>query len=202
MLFRNAKLSSVETGYDPFQRAVGGIVLFLLMMLLYLILKAILGISATGREAALIAPRPDEVRSEAMVPATGQTPQAAKPKPEKLKYPMLDKFVFLDLKAEIMDGDAVPKLREIEAADADLDELDGSNRWIVQAASFRSRARAENLVKMLAEKDMQSSITEKYIKGRNWNVVSLAPQKDEQAALELKARLWHEMGLKGIVLER
>jgi hypothetical protein len=205
MLFRQAKLSSPEHSYDPKQRLVGGIVLFLLMMFLYLILKAVLGISSTGAAAALRTPFPDHAQAggiSTFVPG-GSTDSPGKE--VKLKYPLLEKFIFLDQNAKPMGkgsadlGFAAGASTE-EGAEASADNSAASasmGNFIVQVASFKETSRAERLVENLKTSGMEASFS----KSGNWYVVNLAPEKDRRVA-EQHLRTLRGMGIRGIILDR
>jgi hypothetical protein len=204
MLFRQAKLSSPEHSYDPKQRLVGGIVLAILMLLLYVMLKALLGISSSGAAAALRTPFPSGIEREfaqSGIPAEGDTPQSAR-KEVKLKYPLIEKFVFLDQNAKPMGKDSV-NLGFASGPDTDSgadteDSAPGQKgNFIVQVASFKENSRAAKLVETLKSSGMEASIG----KSGNWYVVKLDPESDRRIA-EQHLRTLRGMGIRGIILDR
>ncbi len=173
----NIRISSAEH-YDPKQRFVGGIVLFVLMLLLYAILKAVLGISSTGAAYALPARLPDEMpaaqgNSHAL-PNNGL-------RQNEPPYPMFDKFVFLGLDGRPMESpDFLYKKVNVGAKDG---------KWYVQVASFRQRARADNQAAMLAANGLRAGVSKAVVNGRKWYVVKLASQPTRKAAKEQQKRL-------------
>lgn len=191
--------SSIEP-YDPKTRAVGGIVLFLLMMLLYAVLKALLGISSTGAAYALREPLPDEVKAaQTAAAAATQTSPSAAP-----RYPIINKFVFLDLDGNPMeDGAGTIELagmtNSLGSADTDLaadvafDGTDGKE-WYVQAASFKERSRAQDMQKKLKNDNFDSVI----IKIGDWYAVRLLPQASKGQATQ-QYRALRRMGIRGQV---
>jgi len=185
--------------YDPKTRAIGGIVLFLLMMLLYAILKALLGISSTGAAYALRAPLPDEVNAAQINTAPSANENAA-----PSKYPVINKFVFLDLDGNPMeDGAGTIELAGMAntnsnddldlAANATFDGTDGKE-WYVQAASFKELSRAQDMSKKLKNNSFESKI----IKVGNWYAVRLLPQATKGEAKQ-QLRALRRMGIRGQV---
>ncbi len=185
---------SVEP-YDPKTRAIGGIVLFLLMMLLYAVLKALLGISSTGAAYALRAPLPDEVKAaQAAMANAAPAAQAA-----KSKYPIINKFVFLDLNGKPMENG----LGTIELAgmtnssdsssstDTTFDGTDGKE-WYVQAASFRELSRAREMQKKLKN----NGFATKVLKIGDWYAVRLLPLASKGEATQ-QLRALRRMGIQG-----
>jgi hypothetical protein len=92
---------SPET-YDPKQRVVGGIVLFLIMLLIYSLLKLLLGVSSASDAAyALREALPDEVLSgQGMTGSPALTTGAAQQNTKALP----SGFVFLDVDGKPMLG--------------------------------------------------------------------------------------------------
>jgi hypothetical protein len=198
MLFRHAKLSSNDHSFDPKERAIGGVVLVILMLLFYLLLKAVLGFSGTGREAALSDPFPDGAQNMGSSPAMTAAKRKAG-KEVKLKYPLLERFVFLDITGKPMgkEGSSALSAFNADADDASTNEMDGSKNWIVQVASFKKRDRAEKLVEKLRGKDMEATITQ----SDEWFVVKLEPEKDKAVAQQ-NLRALRRIGIRGMLYER
>ncbi|NJO14930.1 MAG: SPOR domain-containing protein [Thioploca sp.] len=134
--------------YDPKQRIVGGIVLFLLMLLIYSLLKLVLGFSYVPEGRFEIgAPLTAEILSSANGLNKTQTLAAtdssiASP---QINYPLPSKFVFLDLKGNPMQKEVYQATTSAESAEI-YTANSGEGKWYVQAASFREEALAQNLV--------------------------------------------------------
>jgi len=84
MALRNTRRSVTEA-YDPEQRIIGGIVLFILMLLIYSILKLVLGFSEVPQGKFILDPSLDKLTKSSL---SGEQSQL---------YHMPTKFVFLDL---------------------------------------------------------------------------------------------------------
>ncbi len=180
--------SSLEP-YDPKARAVGGIVLFLLMLLLYAVLKALLGISSTGAAYALRAPLPDEIKS--MVAVIADTPSTPDNANTKAKYQIINKFVFLDLTGKPMeDGAGTIELSGLTTTDTDTETdttaaagdaaFDGADgkEWYVQVASFKEESRAQELQGKLKKDNFEAKI----LKVGDWYAVRLLPHETKEQA--------------------
>ncbi len=186
MTVRNIR-RMVTDPYDPKQRIVGGIVLFLLILLLYMILKIMLSLFAV-RESnyTLHEPLPDEILVEQMEinrsTNTHPTTQTNKRVPAG--------FVFLDLSGNPMqtsNGDV-----QTDIAETFPTTSTGEN-WVVQIASFKENNRAQDLVQQLKNKGMDAQIT----KIGNWYAVRLLPQ-NERSKAESQGRQVSNLGLPGI----
>jgi len=183
--------------YDPKQRAVGAVVLFLLMILLYVLLKALLGISG-GTAYALRAPLPDEIKSTVQ-PTTDSNDIAT-----KFKYPLINHFVFLDLNGKPMSSNSETTAETMD--DEDDEETTNKNKnnktakntdkkWYVQVASGKDKQRAEKLANELTDKKLPAEV----IKSGDWYRIQLKPQETEEAAKQQLKQLKKEKGLKGQV---
>jgi hypothetical protein len=178
--------------YDPKQRAVGAIVLILLMILLYALLKTLLGISG-GTAYALRAPLPDEVKNNTQ--PTDITDVNA-----KFKYPLINRFVFLDLNGKPMSSSTETTAETMD--DEDDEEMPKENKtqktnqedkkWYVQVASGKDKERAEKLANELTEKKLPAEV----VKSGEWYRIQLKPETEEIAKQQLKL-LKKEKGLKG-----
>lgn len=183
--------------YDPKQRAVGAIVLILLMILLYALLKTLLGISG-GTAYALRAPLPDEIKSGAQ-PSDNNDINA------KFKYPLINRFVFLDLNgkpmssstetaAETMDDEDEEENSEETTKENKTKKADkGDKKWYVQVASGKDKDRAEKLANELTEKKLPAEV----VKSGEWYRIQLKPQETKEAAEQQLKLLKKEKGLKG-----
>ncbi len=181
--------------YDPKNRVVGGIVLFLLMLSLYVTLKALLGVSSTGADYALREPLPDEITAAQL--ASNDTAGTTQAKP---KYPIINKFVFLDLQGQPMqDGSGTIELEGMAEgedsldleADAAFDGVDGKE-WYVQAASFKDKKRAQTMQKKLKNNGYESRI----VQIGEWYGLRLLPQ-DTKGQAKQQLRALRRMGIKG-----
>jgi len=185
--------------YEPKERILGGMVLFALMMLLYLILKAVLGISSTGVEYALREALPDEKQSSrhsnsnsssALLANRGKTTSST------LKYAHINDFVFLDLNGKPMQdggkGNTPLNSRHLDNADPRDLYNSGHEQWYVQAASFRERSSAKTLVKKLKSRKFKANI----VKKGKWYAVRLLPQ-DKKSSAKRQLRLLRNLSIKG-----
>lgn len=165
--------------YDLKQRVVGGIVLAILLILLYLILKALLGISSTGADYALRAPLPDEITQPESAEEAAPDAETASGNLGRSKYPIINKFVFLDLQGKVMEegvgSDTYIPL--VESSDVNF-EGTGVERWYVQIASLRDINAAQDLAKKLNENQLPAVV----VKLGNWHAVRLPPRDDKNEA--------------------
>jgi cell division septation protein DedD len=203
--------------YDPKQRIVGGIVLFLLMLLVYFMLKLLLGVSATGADYRMRAPLPDETAARAesaeasgeqpttataganpRTPAAAERDQAA----QTVSALIASGFVFLDLNGKPMSGGAQLPASGAAAEDpASAAAADKDKRWAVQAASFRQKERAEKFAKQLKDKGMEAVVTKTVNKNNEeWFVVRLPTQPTRRAADQQLTQLRQKTGKKGIIV--
>jgi len=186
MTVRNVR-RMVTDPYDPKQRIVGGIVLFLLMLLLYVILKIMLSLF-TVRESnyTLHEALPDEILMEQMEVSMSidnrPTTQTNKRVPAG--------FVFLDLSGNPMQTNDGNVQTDIAAT---LPTTSTGENWVVQIASFKENNRAQDLVQQLKNKGMDAQIT----KVGSWYAVRLLPQ-DERSKAERQGRQVSNLGLPGI----
>ncbi len=170
--------------YAPKQRITGGIVLFLIMMLLYYLLKALLGISSTGADVARIAPLPDEM------PAGTVTTPVDAPQSTLPGYVTINHFVFLGLDGKPLHGNTdSPELVEDLAENSAATPNQGG-KWYVQVASFRERDRAELMAKKI-KKDakLDSMIVEVLVRDRTWYAVRLLPAPTRKDAEQQQRQL-------------
>jgi len=173
--------------YDPKQRFIGGIVLFLMVMLIYSILKLVLGFSSTPTgKFGLSAPLGDEVTNHA--PENNPSPTTS----SRTSAPLLflpQSFVFLDINGK-------PLQKET------LQQITGSNSegkgWYVQVASFKEKKRAEQLVEQIKEKRVfpQPTIAEGE---KGLYKVILPVQLDRDSAEQQKKQLRNSLRVKAVV---
>jgi cell division septation protein DedD len=83
----------------------------------------------------------------------------------------------------------------------DTDEVDlGEDRngkWFVQAASFKDKGRAYQLVRQLKKKNIISAVI---VRG-NYYTVRLQYQRNRRLAEKLNKKLYSTIGLKGMIFE-
>jgi hypothetical protein len=194
----NIRRSATEA-YDPKQRIVGGVVLFLLVLLIYSILKLLLGFSSVPEgEYVLSAPLKDEeLPSEAAAQPDTQTqtpqflPTAANntPAPKKTTtYPHLpQEFVFLNLNGDPMQPEN--RLREPFAQ---------AGKWYVQAASFKSETGAQRLAQKIRAKNIASE-THIIRTSNGWYAVRLSPQNDHGMAKQQYRKLRRLLYLEPVI---
>jgi hypothetical protein len=183
--------------YDPTQRLVGGVVLVLLMLLLYAVLKTLLGISADGAAYALRNALPEEtLLSSPETPAAESTGNAEAGAP---RYSIVEGFVFLDLKGN-------PMLAAGQTASGVVEQLPGEpvsppggeKRWVVQAASFREQEQADKFVAQLKAKQLETSVVKT---SNNWYAVRLPAQNNRRLAEQQLLELRQKTGKKGLLLQ-
>ncbi len=163
------------------------------MILLYALLKALLGISG-GTAYALRAPLPDEIKTVAQPSDSNEiNPQ--------FKYPLINRFVFLDLNGKPMSSssDTTAETMDDEDDEENIKENKtkktekGDKKWYVQVASGKDKDRAEKLANELTEKKLPAEV----IKSGEWYKIQLKPQETEEAAKQQLKLLKKEKGLKG-----
>lgn len=175
MTMTTNRRTTFTEAYEPKQRIVGGIVLFLLMLLLYSILKLVLGISTVQEGDYPIGdPLPDETNIE----ENSTTARTTIP----------SDFTFLNL-----DGKPVVRIRPPEQ-DSDNEPLlsVGGPHWVVQAASFKEKSRAQQFIQQLKEKGFDA-YTQKV---GNWYAVRLTPQEERRMALQQRRQLSNMMNIR------
>jgi len=185
--------------YDPKQRLVGGIVLCLIILLIYFILKMLIGLSAVhdGRYR-LASAKEDEVlksTAAAMEPTShrvvgndGVNTITTLPKPLR---PLPINFTFLDLDGNPMSKEVLA-IEEEQAINAKTKGITDTG-WIVQAGIFKTEVSAKQRGDVLKEKGFESTIS----KIGNKFVVNLTPmQPDKAAAQKLSKQVTTQTGIK------
>jgi hypothetical protein len=188
---------TANDSYSPKQRIVGGVVLFLIMLLIYSFLKLLLGMSAMPEGAyRLPEPLPGEM-IEIENGEIGGTTES--PVIKQVRLPM--GFVFLDINGNPMKKETYEELigqgqSSETVSTVAIPVADADKTWVVQVASFKENSRAQNLVEKLKEKQMESTIVRK---GR-WYAVQLLPTNKTGAEEQLK-KLQTDLGIKGMIKE-
>lgn len=209
---------SISDSYDPKQRIVGGIVLFLLMLLLYLVLKIILGISSSLhdnsyilREQIFEEPTLSDIYEETTdkqktdvpsVPVSNSTDSvntgtennsSAVKVPNKPNRLLPGGFVFLDIKGNPMQTETY-QTTEQGPQKTEPTPTEGT-RWVVQAGSFFAEDRAQRMVEELKGIGVNSEI----VKIDKWFTVRLIPQRDRREAEQQLRQLRQTKNIKGLI---
>lgn len=178
---------TVSEPYDPKQRAIGAVVLALIMLLIYSFLQALVMLSipagivqTTGDSYRLSDIQPDEVTEVQLEDANGDF------YPQDIPSSM-SQFVFLDI-------DGTPFGADKNNNGENLTSQIIGTHWIVQAASFKQYSRAENLVAELKTKGIDMEIK----KIGSWYTVRTLAQRTEQEAKTMDRQL-RTLGFKGLI---
>jgi cell division protein FtsN len=188
--------------YDPKQRIVGGIVLFLIVLLIYSILKLVLGISsAAGGNEILVGEElvePREVTETSSASSSGEvhTNHSSSGRPINPVIRLPKNFVFLNINGEPLQKESWQAVtsngKEISA------KSEGDKNWYVQAASFREEERANHLAQKIKDKNIvPAAIVVKSANG--WYTVRLPPQADRDTADKQRKQLNSQLRLKAEV---
>ncbi len=176
--------------YDPKQRFIGGIVLFLIMLLIYSTLKIVLGFSGAPKEFKISAPLEIE-KIAAQEGSETAMPRKTSSRDSRNPVRLPSGFVFLDL-------DGNPMQPEVYQEEPLVDPFDmvGEEKWYVQAASFRDRDKAEEFAQQIKNNNIASQV---YVtlKGK-WYAVRLSPENERRIAKQ-QVRQLRRLGTKGII---
>ena len=190
---------SVTEPYDPKQRIVGGIVLSLIMLLIYSILKLVLGFSSVpAGEYTLSEPLVDEVpagvTTTSNIVATSSNTRSS----QRVSYrvPIPQKFVFLDLKGNPMQPEDVSQSGTLLAGV--YNSVGNRGKWYVQAASFRKAHLAKILMQKIKNKKI-ADMVHVVETSNGWYAVRLQPQADKTIVRQQNRKLRSTLGLKGVV---
>lgn len=187
--------------YDPKQRLVGGIVLCLIIVLIYFILKMLIGLSASvaqdgryklasAREDEVIKAAASQETSHRVVGNDGISTMTLAAKPLR---PLPLSFTFLDLDGNPMGKEQLAIEEEASANAAKKAAETGG--WIVQAASFRTEKSADKWAGKLKEKGFDVTIS----KMGNRLVIHLTQiQPDKATAQKLSKQITAETGLRHV----
>ncbi len=173
--------------YDPKQRAIGAVVLALIMLLIYSFLQALVTLtipddvvkSSAGEGYRLSDIKPDEVTKEVPEDANGDVYVPNLPS-------NMMKFVFLDI-----DGTPFGTNTGTQEENSTQSTPLIGTHWIVQAASFKEYSRAEKLVEELKLEGIDTEIK----KIGSWYTVRTFPQRTEAEAKQMKVEL-RRVGIK------
>lgn len=199
----NRRILASET-YDPKQRIVGGIVLFVLMLLLYVFLKLLLGLSTPPERSYLLQDDWQADNASTADPAAA----AAGNTPTNAGRPLPKAFVFLDIDAKPMQNTNGKQPAEMDVETEVLAAADGgtvvrpqapvpagTEQWVVQVASFKDEESANRLI----EKTKEKGLTTEIFKVGNWFTVRFPPQTDRAEAEKQQQQLRKLIGKKGLI---
>ncbi|MCK5524311.1 MAG: SPOR domain-containing protein [Thiomargarita sp.] len=204
----NTRRTATEI-YEPKQRITGGIVLLLIMLLIYSILKIVLGFSSAPENFRIAAPldieRINIIEAPLTpIPSSNTTPKPT-PKPAttiipsqqpQVQYRLPSKFVFLDLNTNPMQQELY---QEEEPAEP---KQEGEKKWYVQAATFKTEEQAENLVQQIKNENIASEaeiVPSTNKNGTKWYIVRLPPQSDRGEAREQNKQLRRRLRIRGAI---
>jgi cell division protein FtsN len=189
---RNIRRANVDT-YDPKQRVVGGIVLFLIMLLIYSTLKIVLGFSSAPKGYVLEPAKQDEELDSTTTASTGTNNNRTNQTVSSLTNKRLPTgFVFLDL-----DGNALQPetYQNVFNSPSDLyASTGGEEKWYVQAASFQSEERAQSFAQQIQDKNIAPEVY--VVPNGRWFAVRLAPENDRNVAKQQYYKLRRSLHVK------
>jgi hypothetical protein len=183
---------TITITYHPKQRFIGGIVLFLIMLLIYSTLKIVLGFSGAPKEFKISAPLEIE-KIAAIEGSETATSRNASSRDSRNPVRLPSGFVFLDLDGNPMQ----PEVYQEEESLADPFEMVGEEKWYVQAASFRDRDKAEELAQQIKNNNIASMVYV-ILKGK-WYAVRLSPENERSIARRQVRQLRRLNNTKGII---
>lgn len=211
---RPSNNATIES-YDPKQRLVGGIVLFLIILLIYSILKLVLGISsASADKFGLNTPIGEEISAiEAAENNTisGSNPPTSPPitttarRPSRILLPQ--SFVFLDLSGNPLQKETYQSVAlnnnsaasNINVSTPDqYAAVEEGKSWFVQVASFREEDRAQKLAQQIKDKEIVTNVN--IVKSSSgWFMVRLPPEMDRNTVEQQRKQLNSALRLKAEV---
>jgi hypothetical protein len=189
-LMHNIRRPSTEP-YDPKQRIVGGIVLFLLMLFIYSLLKLVLGLS-NDIDASYLPERSEAINGKSSL--TDEVTHLQKKLTSNQRHLLPRGFVFLDLKGKPMQPDLpVPKDKSDER---NIFEPNGEERWYVQAASFKNEGPAQRLVEKIKAKGIVEEVHIIQTTNKKWYMVRLPPQTEYSSIVKQQRQLRTLLGIR------
>ncbi|RKZ37462.1 MAG: hypothetical protein DRQ49_12550 [Gammaproteobacteria bacterium] len=193
----NIRRTATTESYEPKQRIVGGVVLFLIMLLIYSSLKLVLGFSSAPTKFEIDAPLDIErivtVEEQgspiSIAPMTSTTPvQLSQNQYQRLP----GGFVFLDLNGKPMEPEVYQEPPQGNPFDTN------EEKWYVQAASFRDQEKAQIFVQKIKDKNIASQAY--IIPSKNgWYGIRLPPQSDRDSARQQNQQLRRLLGARGMI---
>lgn len=211
---RRSSNNATMESYDPKQRLVGGIVLFLIILLIYSILKLVLGISsASADKFGLNTPIGEEI--SAIEAAENNTISGSNPtsppitttarRPSRILLPQ--SFVFLDLSGNPLQKETYQSVAlnnnsaasNINVSTPDqYAAVEEGKSWFVQVASFREEDRAQKLAQQIKDKEIVTDVN--IVKSSSgWFMVRLPPETDRNTVEQQRKQLNSALRLKAEV---
>ncbi|WP_069469832.1 SPOR domain-containing protein [Candidatus Marithrix sp. Canyon 246] len=197
---RNMMRRANADTYDPKQRLVGGITLFIIMLLIYSSLKLVLGFASVPKGYVLEPAKQDEELDSITVATSTST---ATKKINQVRASVTNKrlpasFVFLDLDGNAMQPE---NFQNVFNSPSELyADNDGETKWYIQAAAFRSEERAQSFAQQIQDKNIAPEVY--IIPMGKWFLVRLAPETDrnivKQQSRELRRSLHVKPAIKKI----
>ncbi len=184
----NLRRPMTETS-DPKQRIVGGIVLFLMVLLIYSILKLVLGISSAATEKyGLTTPLGEEISSlERSSNSTGSPDSTTHSRTRVNRTWLPQEFVFLDIVGKPMQPESPGAFQAVVSSADTYSNVEDGKTWFVQAASFKIEEQAQQLVQKIKDKNVAQANVFKTASG--WYTVRLPPQADRNVAEQQRKQL-------------
>ncbi len=212
---RRSSNNATMESYDPKQRLVGGIVLFLIILLIYSILKLVLGISsASADKFGLNTPIGEEI--SALEAAENNTVSGSNPnsppittttarRPSRILLPQ--SFVFLDLSGNPLQKETYqsvalnnnPATSNVNVSTPDqYAAVEEGKSWFVQVASFREEDRAQKLAQQIKDKEIVTDVN--IVKSSSgWFMVRLPPETDRNTVEQQRKQLNSALRLRAEV---
>jgi len=212
---RRSSNNATMESYDPKQRLVGGIVLFLIILLIYSILKLVLGISsASADKFGLNTPIGEEI--SALEAAENNTVSGSNPnsppittttarRPSRILLPQ--SFVFLDLSGNPLQKETYqsvtlnnnPATSNVNVSTPDqYAATEEGKSWFVQVASFREEDRAQKLAQQIKDKEIVTDVN--IVKSSSgWFMVRLPPETDRNTVEQQRKQLNSALRLRAEV---
>jgi cell division septation protein DedD len=184
---RNMMRRANADTYDPKQRIVGGITLFIIMLLIYSSLKLVLGFASVPKGYVLEPAKQDEELDSITVVSTTST---ANKKTNQVRANVTNKrlpasFVFLDLDGNAMQPE---NYQNVFDSPSDLYAANGDEtKWYIQAAAFRSEERAQSFAQQIQDKNIAPEVY--VIPTGKWFLVRLAPEADRNIVKQQSSNL-------------
>lgn len=216
---RRSSNNATMESYDPKQRLVGGIVLFLIILLIYSILKLVLGISsASAGKFGLNTPIGEEI--SALEAAENNTVSGSNPNSPPIttttarrsnRILLPQSFVFLDLSGNPLQKETYQSVTlnnnpatsnvnvNVNVSTPDqYANVGGDKSWFVQVASFREEDRAQKLVQQIKDKEIVTEVN--IVKSSSgWFMVRLPPETDRDTVEQQRKQINSALRLKAEV---
>jgi hypothetical protein len=196
MSAQNIRRTNTEP-YDPKQRFVGGVVLVLIMLFIYSTLKIVLGFTSASEFQIAEALQSETTVAGSNEGTLNNPGDLDLPENQEVYHRLPTGFVFLSLSGKPMQPDNVTEVDNSIPANDLYTKTYSDGKWYVQAASFRSKSDAEDLVQKIQNQNIASKA---YILLRNgWYAVRLPPQEERGLAKQQDRQLRRKLYLKPMI---